>query len=113
MVTRIMPLPPIERRQAPRFPASYAVETDHGIGVTENLSLTGVSFVTSAWTFGIGDLVGFSMSLEEEASVELILMHCHGRVIRADARERGMTAIAVTIESFWFETSTKESGRVN
>lgn len=104
---------PHDRRQAPRFPASYPIESEQWIGTTENLSVSGVYFVAPESTLAAGDVLRFSIVLDDEQSAELVLLQCHGRIIRTDPREGHTTGVAATIDSFWFETWKKKPVMVN
>lgn len=108
-------LAPEERRQLPRFTASYVVETEHGPGRAENISFSGVLFRASAFDVTPGSPLGFSIVIHSQEDPEaLVRLRCYGRIVRIEVRSDGARGVAVTIDSFWIEAlHSKQADWVN
>lgn len=86
-----------ENRQARRYPTSCIVELDSGVGITRNLSTTGVCFTTDQPIEA--DLMVRCFIPMQKPGRNLTRLRCEGRVVRADKSEEGWE-IAVQFTTF-------------
>ena len=87
--------PPDEKRQAQRYPIAAAVRWEGGEGVTENISGSGVYFVTPQ-----------RLELDESVRLTLILpresipLTAHGTVVRIERKGEG-AGVAAHLDEIW------------
>ena len=91
-----------ERRQAPRHLTELPVELENGMGITRDISTTGVFFKTSQ-SHVPGAPIKFFLILEHIQDSPTRLC-CEGKVIRVEPCGKQL-GIAVNMTSFRFEPS--------
>jgi hypothetical protein len=96
-----VPGPPVERRQALRFPMTLPVELERGSGITRNISTSGVFFETDQ-VFSTGDPIRLTLVLEPTCPGIPTRLHCQGQIVRAEQQEEKM-GVAVAFTSYRFE----------
>lgn len=95
-----------EVRCAVRFPLSLPVllstDLEEFAAVTQNVSASGVLFVTDR-TMLMGTPIGFSLRMPGEilGTPRDVLVHCRGRVVRCNANQTGYST-AATIDEYRF-----------
>lgn len=91
-----------EKRREGRLPATRPVRLDRGIGVTRNISASGVFFETNV-EYAEGSEIGFAIALDGLQGEKLMLESC-GEVVRVE-RRAGKVGIAARIVSSKLEPS--------
>jgi len=79
--------PSKENRLAGRFPTYCVVEFDSGIGLTHNLSTTGVCFTTEE-VFDVGSQLRCFILMQKKGG-NTRRIRCEGKVVRAEKKENG------------------------
>ena len=93
------------RRRAERYPLKLQVELAHGAGMTRDVSIAGVYFVTDQ-PYRAGDSIEFTLVFAEAAPPAAIRLRCQGKVVRIEPREAaGEVGLAVQITSYTFTTA--------
>ena len=87
--------PPDEKRQAHRYPIAAAVRWEGGDGVTENISGSGVYFVTPQ-SLVVDEPIRLTLILPRES----IPLTAHGRVVRIERRDEG-SGVAARLDEIW------------
>ena len=93
----------LDRRQAIRLPMALPVELEEGIGITRDVSLSGIFFETEQG-FLPGEPIRFVLVLGPVSLGRPIRLECEGRVLRVEARDAEKVGMAVTIASYSFDT---------
>ena len=99
----------VDRRQAFRFPIALPVELERGVGITRNISTSGVFFETDQ-VFSTGALIRLTLVLEPKCPSNPTCLHCQGEIVRAERQEERM-GVAVAFTSYRFETLGGGGGR--
>lgn len=86
-----------ENRQARRFPTSCIIELDSTMGVTRNLSTTGVCFTTDE-AIEPNLMLRCFISMQKSGR-HMTRLRCEGRVVRADKATDGWE-VAVNFTTF-------------
>ncbi len=76
-----------ENRLAGRYPTFCIVELDSGVGVTHNLSTTGVCFTTDE-VFEVGAKLRCFILMQKKGG-NIRRIRCEGKVVRAEKKENG------------------------
>ena len=97
-----------ERRRAPRFRIDIRVELEEGMGLTRDVSLSGVYFETEQ-LFAPGEQVSLIMVLERVSAGRPIRLQCEGRVVRVSSFDK-RTGVAVAISGYRFGPSGRPIG---
>jgi hypothetical protein len=87
-----------DRRRAPRFRLELLVEWDHGTGITRDISVGGVFFVTQQ-VFSPGDPIECTLVFEYLDPDHPVRLHCRGQVVRVEPDD-GNTGVAVAITAY-------------
>jgi hypothetical protein len=87
------------KRSAKRVRVEVPVHLEQGIGVTRDVSQSGVYFFTDL-PFSPGTPVSFVMELDYVFPGEPVCLHCRGKVVRVEetGEKRG---VAASICEFW------------
>jgi hypothetical protein len=107
---RISPTPPSPRaavsatsevsdRRRPRYPLHLRVELDRGTGVTRNVGVGGVYFVIKGSRFQVGEVLDFTLVLDELETPLSWRLRCTGSVVRVEPRGE-IVGVAATIDAF-------------
>ena len=91
-------MPPHERRRARRYRVDLPVEFEGGMGVTRNVSQTGVLFVTDR-AAKVGEVVDFNLVLGEHDAGWRCRIACIASVARVTRLGRGWL-IAADIQAY-------------
>jgi len=83
-----------ERRKGERFKLALPVQLSDGIGITRDISTSGIFFETEK-AYAIGDTIRLSLNFEHET------LHCEARVVRVEPRN-GQFGVAVELTSYVF-----------
>jgi hypothetical protein len=75
------------------------VELAQGTGVTRNVSVSGVYFVTNAWRVVPGQPLDFTLVLDDLGTLAPWRLRCTGTVLRVEPRGE-IVGVAATIEGF-------------
>jgi len=92
-----------ERRRAPRFRIDIRVELEEGMGLTRDVSLSGVFFETDQ-PLAPGEQVSLVMVLERVSPNRPVRLQCEGRVVRVNQFDKGL-GVAVAISDYKFGPS--------
>jgi PilZ domain len=85
-----------DRRRAPRFQVELLVELDHGTGLTRNVSVCGIFFVTRQ-RFSPGDPIECILVFKDLDPDHPVRLHCLGQVVRVEPDDENMgVAVAIT-----------------
>jgi hypothetical protein len=82
-----------QRREA-RIPAARPVELESGIGITQNVSASGVFFETDL-DHAEGSKINFAIELDGPQGKKLML-RCYGEIVRVERRD-GKVGVAAKI----------------
>jgi hypothetical protein len=74
------------------------VELDQGTGLTRDVSVCGVFFVTRQW-FSPGDPIECTLVFEHLDPDHPLRLHCRGQVVRVE-RDDGNMGVAVAITAY-------------
>jgi hypothetical protein len=94
-----------EKRRAERIIASLPVRIGDSIGITRDVSASGVFFETET-DFSIGNSISFEVEFATPSGV--LVLRCIGHVVRAETREKRV-GVAVRIADFAVEPATLPS----
>ena len=83
-----------ERRRGQRFKVALPVQLNDGIGITCDISTSGIFFETES-AHSIGETIRLSLNFEHET------LQCEGRVVRVEPRN-GQFGVAVELKSYVF-----------
>jgi hypothetical protein len=83
-----------ERRRGQRFKLTLGVQLDDGIGMTRDISTSGIFFETEN-AHSIGDTIRLFLNFEHET------LQCEARVVRVEPRN-GQFGVAVELKSYVF-----------
>jgi len=83
-----------ERRRGQRFKLALPVQLNDGIGITRDISTSGIFFETES-AYAIGDTIRLLLNFEHET------LQCEARVVRVEPRN-GQFGIAVELTSYVF-----------
>jgi len=83
-----------ERRIGERYKLSLPVQLNYGIGITCDISTSGIFFETER-AHSIGDTIRLYLNFEHET------LQCEARVVRVEPRN-GQFGIAVELKSYVF-----------
>jgi hypothetical protein len=89
-----------ERRSAERFLVSLPVETDRGPGMTRDVSVSGLYFVTEQ-SLAVGDHLELTMSIPDPGRPEnpsSLLLVLHARVVRVEEAPGAVTGVGVALD---------------
>jgi hypothetical protein len=87
-----------DRRRARRFRVELLVEFDHGTGLTRDVSVGGVLFVTLQ-RFSPGDPIECTLIFEHLDPDRPVRLHCRGQVVRVEPDD-GHMGVAVAITAY-------------
>jgi PilZ domain len=87
-----------DRRRAPRFRVELRVEWEHGTGITRDLSVGGVFFVTPQ-VVAPGDPLECTLVFEHLDPDHPVRLSCRGQVVRVEPDDRN-TGVAVAITAY-------------
>ena len=87
-------------RRDERIDATLAVVLEQGLGVTRNVSASGVYFETDA-PLAQGAALSFSLSFDDALGGPLLLK-CEAKIVRIEDRG-GMLGVGASITNFKFE----------
>jgi hypothetical protein len=73
-----------EQRREERVPAALRLTLDRGIGVTENVSASGMFFETDA-SYAPGSAIRFTVDIETPGGK--MLLSCAGDIVRVEQRQ--------------------------
>ena len=85
-------------RGAPRFEIGVPVEAKSGVGVTRDLSTSGVYF-TCEHGMPLGSRISLTIVLDRANPSHRLRLHCHGEVVRLEEVGESV-GIAVKIEEY-------------
>ena len=88
-------------RREERVQSALNVNLEHGIGVTRDVSASGVYFETDL-PFAPGAPISFSFNFEDAPGGPLVLK-CEALIVRVENRG-GKTGVGATITSYQFES---------
>ena len=103
----------LDKRREHRMRATRPVRLERGTGVTRNISMSGVFFVTDV-DYAPGNVINFAIELDGPAGQKLML-GCRGMIVRVE-RQDGNVGVAAKIVASKLETTihhTPASGRRN
>jgi hypothetical protein len=83
-----------ERRRGQRFKLALPVQLNDGIGMTRDISTSGIFFETEN-AHSIGDTIRLFLNFEHET------LQCEARVVRVEPRN-GQFGVAVELKSYVF-----------
>ena len=83
-----------ERRRGQRFKLALRVQLNDGIGMTRDISTSGIFFETEN-AHSIGDTIRLFLNFEHET------LQCEARVVRVEPRN-GQFGVAVELKSYVF-----------
>ena len=83
-----------ERRRGQRFKLALRVQLNDGIGMTRDISTSGIFFETES-AHSIGDTIRLFLNFEHET------LQCEARVVRVEPRN-GQFGVAVELKSYVF-----------
>ncbi len=87
-----------DRRRARRFRVELRVEWDHGTGITRDVSVGGVFFVTQQLC-SPGDCIECTLVFEHLDPDHPVRLHCRGQVVRVEPDD-GHMGVAVAITAY-------------
>jgi hypothetical protein len=87
-----------DRRRAQRFRVELRVELAHGTGLTRDVSVGGMFFVTPQ-VFVVGEPLECTLVFEHLPPDHPVRLHCRGQVVRVEPAE-GHTGVAVAITAY-------------
>jgi PilZ domain len=91
-----------DRRRAQRFRVELRMEFAHGTGLTRDVSVGGMFFVTQQ-VFSPGDPLECVLVFEHLRPDHPVRLHCRGQVVRVEQAD-GHTGVAVAITAYHVET---------
>ena len=83
-----------ERRRGERYKLALRVQLNDGIGITCDISTSGIFFETES-AYSIGDTIRLFLNFEAET------LQCEGRVVRVEP-SNGQFGVAVELKSYVF-----------
>jgi hypothetical protein len=89
----------VERRSAERFSLSLAVETNKGPGVTRDISVSGLGFITEQ-PVEVGELMDIALSMPDPDSLDgltRLRLNLCGKVVRFEA-ENSVAGVQLFLE---------------
>ncbi len=96
-----------DRRRAPRVQVQLRMEWEHGTGLTRDVSVGGVFFVTpqvlSPQVVSPGDPITCTLVFEHLHPEHPVCLHCRGQVVRVEPAD-GHTGVAVAITAYRLAT---------
>jgi len=98
----------MERRSAPRRRMSVPVRFPRGTGVTQDVSVAGVCFLSES-SFEEGQQVSLTITLEHADFGHQIQLICRGRVVRIEGPEVGIGAQALRSVSIAIDTDASDA----
>jgi PilZ domain len=87
-----------DRRRAPRFQVELIVELDHGTGLTRDVSVYGIFFVTRQ-RFSPGDPIECTLVFKDLDPDHPVRLHCLGQVVRVEPDD-GNIGVAVAVTAY-------------
>ena len=87
----------LERRRGPRIHAALPVFLKNTVGITRDVSASGVFFWTSEPVCVLGELISFSVELKRPEG--RMMLKCQGDVVRAEPRATDIGVAVKIIES--------------
>jgi hypothetical protein len=87
-----------DKRRAPRFRVELRVKWDHGTGITRDVSVDGVFFMTQQ-VCSPGDPIECTLVFEHLDPDHPVRLRCRGQVVRVEPDD-GHTGVAVAITAY-------------
>ena len=88
-----------EKRREERFMMEVPVNLDSGMGVSRDISQSGIYFITDQH-FQPGGDVRFSVKLDYARSGKPVRLDCQAQVLRVEPND-GSFGVAARINNFW------------
>jgi hypothetical protein len=92
---------PYCKSEGERFQVEWLVELSNGTGITQEISVSEVFFVTNR-LFSLGEPIEFALVLEHLDPNHPVRFWCRGQVVHAEQHD-GKACMAIAIEAFRFE----------